>query len=338
MVLEHVIRMKLAVNTNQLKRKTAHTSWPSFSLPPAQGKTKRISSNFEEAAFQLQQVQRTGPQTLVIEADIGMGKSHAISVVAARLNPARVVVAAGNPFAVTEDDFAWSDLLSQMIDAEIRSVQSQSPLQTTGADAGSSNFKEFNDESNATYGERRVSLANLRDAVDCRSAIVLAAVREDALFSNSDSTNDGAMTALEMMYNGPRWLRNAVKFDTSESKIAPESLLPLLNDLLGTNFDDTEESLMYSVRSSDIEGMVQEYLDVGYVHCIDSNPVMSKFARTPSERVDLASEYRDVLTGCAMQCDRWQVQLVLMVTNVLCRLWPHAILIDDIMYLDRKSW
>ena len=339
--------MKLAVSTNQLKRKAAHTSRPFFSLPSAHGKTKRISSNFEEATFQLQQVQRTGPQTLVIEADIGMGKSHAISVVASRLNPARVVVAAGNPFAVTEDDFAWSDLLSQMIDAEVRSVQSQMPSQDEqereiklngGSDAVRSSLEGTKAESTPAYSVGRISLASLTDDLDCRSAIVLAAVREDALFSNSNSTNDGAMTALEMMYNGPRWLRDAVKFDISGSTVAPESLLPLLNDLLGTNFDDTAESRMYSVRSSDIESMVHEYLEDGYVHCINSDAAMSKFARMSSERVKLANEYRDMLTGCALQCARWQVQLVLMVTNVLCRLWPHAILVDDIMYLDRKSW
>ena len=95
---------------------------------------------------------------------------------------------------------------------------------------------------------------------------------------------------------------------------------------------------MYSVRSSEIESMVQEYLDNGNVYCSEINPVMSKFVKHSSERIKLASEYRDVLTGCALQYDRWQVQLVLMITNVLCRLWPHAILIDDIMYLDRKSW
>ena len=348
MVLEHVVRMKLDVSSFQA-RQLNESAKQTFNSERLKGKQYSNISLHEEAV-RFKPVKRCGPQTLVIEADIGMGKSHAISVVASRLHPARVVVAAGNPFAGTENDFAWAEIVRQMIDVEMKAVFTRSQL------------RQESEEHKLEKSERlkHVYLTNEMLDNECRSAIVLAAVREDKLFSENNTTSDGATTALKMMYNGPAWLRDAVKFDNSDFKISPEALLPLLNNLLGTNFEETVESKIYNVSRRNIDSMVENYVNHGRIHCLETSSgvkdatsavtshsqyildfasIVSEFSNENMlERRKLVDKYRKLLEGCALQCERWKVQLVLMVTNSICRLWPHAILVDDIMYLDEKSW
>ena len=161
-----------------------------------------------------------------------------------------------------------------MIDAEMKSIQSLSLSED--APSMKDHFNSKLKSASENRGRQHI-FTIMKNDVDCRSTIILAAVRRDSLFSNSNITSDGPSTALQMMFNGPKWLRDAVKFDDQESSITPESLLPLLNELLGTKFEDTAESKMYNVQNSDIDNMVREYMDSGYVHCGDINPAMAKF-------------------------------------------------------------